>query len=225
MVAPVASLSHSEVIRAKIALVLPQMMGTAQALWDHPRLAEVYPPFLAVMHGVIRASVPLMQAALERARILAADDPVAAQMVPYLTHHIPEERGHDDWLLDDLRALDMDPAEVVHRPPSPLVAELVGAQYYWIHHYHPVGLLGYIAVIEGYPPKLEAVTDLTLRSGYPKAAFRTFAKHAHLDPRHSDDLDHLLDSLPLQPEHQSVIGLSALRTVYLFGRLMQEVLA
>jgi hypothetical protein len=146
-------------------------------------------------------------------------------MVPYLVHHIPEERGHDDWLLEDMRALGLDAAEVVRQPPSPLVAELVGAQYYWINHCHPVGLLGYIAVIEGYPPDVAAVTELTNRSGYPKEAFRTFLKHAHLDPRHRDDLNHLLDRLPLEPEHVSVVGISALRTVYLFGRLMQEVLA
>jgi hypothetical protein len=218
-------LNNSEVIRAKLALVLPEMMGTAHALWDHPRLQEVYPRFLGTMHGVIRGSVPLMQAALERARALADEDAVAAQMVPYLTHHIPEERGHDDWLLDDLRSLGLDAAEVVRQPPSPLVAELVGAQYYWIRHYHPVGLLGYIAVIEGYPPDVAAVTELARRSGYPKEAFRTFVKHAHLDPRHRDDLDDLLDQLPLAPEHVNVVGVSALRTVYLFGRLMQEVLA
>ncbi|HEV7666679.1 MAG TPA: iron-containing redox enzyme family protein [Chloroflexota bacterium] len=217
------TLSNSDRVRATISLVLPEMMGSAQALWDHPRLPEVYPRFLRLMHGVIRASVPLMEAALDQTQRLATRDPVAAAMSAYFLKHIPEERGHDDWLLQDLQELGIDPTTATDVPPSPLVAELVGAQYYWMFHFHPVALLGYIAVVEGYPPQPDAVTELARRSGYSAQAFRTLAKHAHLDRRHSADLDTLLDSLPLRPEHENVITLSALRTVYLFGQLMQEI--
>jgi Iron-containing redox enzyme len=220
----VASLSHSALLRAKIRVVLPEMNSAAHALWDHPRLGEVYPRFLGMMHGVIRSSVPLMEAALARAQGLAHHDPVAAGMLPYLIKHIPEEHGHDDWLLEDMQVLGIDAADVLRQPPSPLVAELVGAQYYWINHFHPVALLGYIAVIEGYPPEVEAVHELVARSGHPKAAFRTFIRHAHLDPRHKADVDRLIDTLPLEQKHVSVMGVSALRTVLHFGQVMEQVL-
>ena len=36
--------------------------------------------------------------------------------------------------------------------PPPSVAGLVGSQYYWILHHHPVAFLGYVALMEGYPP-------------------------------------------------------------------------
>ena len=39
--------------------------------------------------------VPLMEAALDRARTLAPEDPVAAGLVGYLEHHIPEEMHGD----------------------------------------------------------------------------------------------------------------------------------
>ena len=29
--------------------------------------------------------------------------------------------------------------------PSPAVAALVGSQYYWLLHHHPVALLGFVA--------------------------------------------------------------------------------
>ena len=43
-------------------------------------------------------------------------------------------------------------AREIARPPAPAVAALVGAQYYWVLHHHPVALLGYIGLLEGYPP-------------------------------------------------------------------------
>ena len=37
-------------------------------------------------------------------------------------------------------------------PVAANVATLVGAQYYWLRHVHPVSLLGHMAVMEGYSP-------------------------------------------------------------------------
>ena len=48
-------------------------------------------------------------------------------------------------------------------------------------------------------------------------------RHAKLDPGHRDDLDRLLDSLPLTAEQVSVIGVSALQTVHLSSKAVQEV--
>jgi hypothetical protein len=177
------------------------------------------------MHGIVRASVPLMEAARDRSRSLAPVDIVAAQIGEYFDHHVPEERGHDDWILGDLRVLGLDPDVAVRRVPSAIVAELVGSQYYWIHHYHPVALLGYIAVVEGYPPSLEGVADAAARTGYPNEAFRTLAKHARLDIGHRDELDRLLDRLPLSPEQQTVVGIAALRTADMTCRLLAELMA
>ena len=66
--------------------------------------------------------------------------------------------------------------------------------------------------------------ELVARSGHPQAAFRTFIRHAHLDPRHKADVDRLIDRLPLEREHIDVMGVSALRTVLHFGQVMEQVL-
>jgi hypothetical protein len=202
-------------------MVLPALGTSAHTFWRHPRLAELYPEFLGVMHGLVRASVPLMEAALVRSRAMAATDRVSAALAAYFEHHIPEERGHDDWILGDLRVLGIDPAAMLQRPPSATVAEMVGAQYYWINHYHPVALLGYIAVVEGYPPSLDGIAEAVARTGYPPEAFRTLAKHARLDVRHRDDLNRFLDQLPLTPEHEAVLGVSALRTAALNCKIIE----
>src|SRR5207237_1169404 len=137
---------------------------------------------------------------------------------PYLAEHIPEEREHDDWLLEDLELLGEDRSSVSVRPPSPTVAAAVGAQYYWILHYHPVALLGYIAFLEGYPPSIELVDELVDRTGHNRGAFRTLIAHAELDPGHRDELDAVLDRLPVTREQSTAMGLSAIYSVQTLAR-------
>ena len=197
-------------------------LAAGRRLFDHPRLAELYPEYLVTMHGIIRASVPLMETASARAAELG-DDLVAAGLVEYLTEHIPEEADHDEWLLEDLELVGVSSASVLDRPPSPTVAALVGAHYYWIRHYHPVALLGYIAVLEGYPPDPVEVQGLVERTGLPQEAFRTLAAHAELDQHHRDELLAAIDALPLSEAQEHVVGVSAVYTVHMTACALEEV--
>lgn len=207
----------------KIELLLPALVEAGDRLIAHPRVRELYPEYLFTSHCVIRASVPLMEAALARARETRETDPVSTKLAPYFEEHIDEERDHDEWLLDDLDVLGHDRAAILARPPSPTIASLVGAQYYWVFHYHPVTLLGYISLLEGYPPSPELIERLVDGTGYPRDAFRTMIAHAELDPGHRDELKELLDSLPLTPEQSVAVGFSAICTVDTFARAIDEV--
>jgi hypothetical protein len=217
-------LSESEILRGKIRLARPRLAAAAGRFWGHPRVAEAFPEFLLAVHSMIRASVPLLEAAAVAAEARAHDDPVAAPLAEYYRHHAREERHHDEWLLDDLVALGRDREESLGRLPSPTVASAVGACYYWIHHVHPVALLGYLAVLEGDPPVVEELEALRQRTGLPPEAFRTLLKHAHLDPHHRDDLLALIDRLPLVPELRALVGVCAMETVGSTARLLEEIL-
>jgi hypothetical protein len=105
------------------------------------------------------------------------------------------------------------------------VAALVGAQYYWIVHYHPVALLGYMTLLEAYPPQVEEIEQLIARTGYERAAFRTLLHHADLDPHHAAELLQRIDALPLTPGQSAVLGVSALSSVYLLTRIVNEIVA
>jgi pyrroloquinoline quinone (PQQ) biosynthesis protein C len=167
--------------------------------------------------------VPLTEAALARSREL--DDPLAAPLARYLEEHVDEELGHDETLLGDLEILGVDRAAVLERIPSPAVAGLVGSQYYWILHYHPVAFLGYVALMEGYPPTPELIDELVERTGHPRAAFRTYIEHAELDPGHRDRLDRTIDTLPLDESHEVAMGISAIATAALAANSLEELLA
>jgi hypothetical protein len=216
-------LRASQQLRTKIELVLPELVLAANAIATHPRVAELYPDYLVSLHTMVRATIPLMKAGAEQARAMAESDPVAAALATYLTKHIPEEVNHDIWLLEDLEVLGRDRAAVLAQPPSPTVAALVGSQYYWIFHYHPVALLGYMEIMEGYPPPEDWVSDLIAATGLPRQAFRSFSRHARLDIHHRHDLHAVLDNLPLSPEHAAIIGVSALQSAHLAARALREV--
>ena len=214
--------SCSSALRRKIALALPPLAAARRRLDQHPDPAAAWLAFLGVLYGSVRASVPLLETARDRARDLSSTDPLAAGLVDYLGVHAEEERGHDEWLLQDLQSVGVASAELLSRPPSGAVAALVGAQYYWVLHYHPVCVLGYLMVIEGNPPNRRSLQDLQNRSGLPASAFRTMFEHADLDIGHAAELADLLDRLPLSPSHNEALGLSAISTIARLTRLLKE---
>lgn len=217
------SSSSSSALRRKIALALPPLVAAQRRLDQHPEPAAAWLAFLGVLSGAIRASVPLLETARDRARDLSATDPLAAGLVDYLRRHAAAERGHDEWLLQDLQSVGVAPTELLSHPPSGAVAALIGAQYYWLLHYHPVCILGYLMVVEGNPPNRRRLQDLQSRSGLPASAFRTMLEHADLDRDHAAELADLLDRLPLSSRHSEALGLSAISTVAGLTRVLQEV--
>ncbi len=184
---------------------------------DHPRARELYPPYLIVGYYVTVGMIRLMEAALERANAMADDDPVAAGLADYLKRHIREEMHSEEpggATLDDLAALGVDTAALRVQPPSPTIAALIGAEYYWILNYHPVAILGFLE-LEAYHPQRASVERLIEKTGLPRAGFRQLLLHAKLDVAHAKELHRVLDSLPLEPQHEQLIGLSALHTISL----------
>ena len=166
-----------------------------------------------------------MEAALERANAMADDDPVAAGLADYLKRHIREEMHSEEpggATLDDLEALGVDTAALRVQPPSPTIAALVGAEYYWILNYHPVAILGYLE-LEAYHPQRASVERLVEKTGLPRAGFRQLLLHAKLDVAHAKELHRVLDSLPLEPQHEQLIGLSALHTISLLMDALLDV--
>jgi hypothetical protein len=214
--------SHSALLRRKVELALPALAAAQRRLEAHPRSAAMWVGYLRMLHATMRASVPLIEMAGLRAVEMAERDPVAHSLVGYLRRHADDERGHDRWLADDLAAVGVQQEELDGRPAPPAVAELIGAQYYWVLHYHPVAVLGYLLVAEGYPPDRLRIEEIRTRSGLPAEAFRTLLEHAELDPGHSAELDGLLDRLPLSEGQQEVLGLSALSAVAGSARLLDE---
>ncbi|MFJ4968698.1 iron-containing redox enzyme family protein [Streptomyces sp. NPDC088755] len=205
-------------LRTKLLLLEPEFRGATAHMWRPEGLSPRYRAYLCAMHAVIRASVPLMELALRRTS-RRRGDPLSEPLAAYLAQHIQEEAGHDGWLLEDLLAAGAAPQDALGPLPPPDVAALVGPQYYWIEHHHPVVLLGYIAVLEGYAPAPGLTDRIAGLTGLPAAALRTVREHAALDTDHLDELYALLERLPLTRDQEAALAVSALHTLDALTRL------
>jgi hypothetical protein len=215
----------SERLRLKVELAAPALALPGRILLEHPQAKDLFPRFLATGYPVAEAMVPLMEAALVRAREAAPHDPVADGLVAYLERHIPEEIHGDEpggATLNDLAVLGIDPDRLRWDPPAPQVAALIGAQYYWIFHRHPVALLGFLE-LEAFHPHEPTVERLIETTGLPREGFRQLLIHSKLDVVHARDLHRVLDALPLEPRHEQLIGLSALQTISLLTEALLDV--
>jgi len=214
-------------LRETLDLILPVFETPGRLLLEHSRTRELYPRYLAISSYLALTTVPLMEAALTRARALAPQDAVAAPLAEYLERHIPEEMHGDEPgsdALADLEALGVDTVAFRARPLPPKIAAVIGTQFFWIHQCHPVAILGYLA-IEAYHPHPDAVERLIEVTGLPRDAFRQLLLHAELDVEHAHDLHRVLDSLPLEPCHEELIGVSALKTLALLAEAGLDVVA
>lgn len=76
-------LPASERLRVKLAFAEPALRASTAALWRPEGLLPRYRAYLCAMHTVIRASVPLMERAAERAESLARrGDPLGRRWPP-----------------------------------------------------------------------------------------------------------------------------------------------
>jgi hypothetical protein len=210
--------------RERLGLALPAVYDVTHKLYGHPLFSEIYPEYLFRLHCIIRASVPLMECALQRASLQKDEDPLSAMLVAYFSKHIPEENSHDDWLLEDLELLGMERSQTLARCPPPTIAAMVGMQYYWVLHYHPAMLLGYIGVLEGAPPSVNQIEHLRQETGLPSDAFRSLLKHSKLDPIHKQEFDLFLDEAPLTSDLFTCISINAFHTVRFTVEVIDELI-
>ncbi|MFT5758403.1 MAG: hypothetical protein ACI9LM_003144 [Alteromonadaceae bacterium] len=185
----------------------------------HP---EVCIEHIWINQMVARATVPLMQEVVKVAKGMP-DDPISAPLIKYMTRHIAEETDHDQWYANDLALLGIPNEQMYARIPPPNVAALVGSQYYWLQHYHPVAFMGYLACLEVYHPTVEYVEGLIKKSGLPAEGFSTIMEHAIIDAHHSQDIIDTLNALPLTEEQYKMVEMSAFQTFRYVALVMEDV--
>ena len=215
-----SSITEAEALRLKLELVTPELAGATSRLVNDPRVAQLYIDYLVACHVILRATIPLMQTAHREA--LSRGDEASRDLAVYLEKHVAEEAGEDEWLLEDLDVLGVERSHVLTHVPSANVARLVGSQYYWILHVHPVAILGFLAGLEREPPSREFIDDLIVRTGHDREAFRTLIAHADRDPDHRDELDELLDRIRLTSDQWLLVSISAMHSVHALACVLDE---
>jgi len=110
-------------------------------------------------------------------------------LAKYLLHHSLEELGHDQWALDDLKAMGVSEAEVRKTRPVPACSAMIGYEYYLAGYGNPVGLFGWLYVLEAMGDDLGHLVakgfkeTLNLPGGV-----KFLAGHGEADEEHTKDI-------------------------------------
>ncbi len=176
-----------------------------------------YLAFLGEAWQHVRHTVPLLMAAGSRlpARLgwLQRD----------LIHYIEEEAGHDEWILNDIRAAGGDAEAVRSAHPHPATDALVARVYDQVERRNPVGIFGMVHVLEGTSVALalNAADRIQASLGLPDAAFTYLRSHGQLDREHVQDLREILARLTEAQDHEAVID-CARCVFWLYGQMFRS---
>ena len=190
----------------------------------HRAFSRVFAEFLIGVYHSMRTAGAVMEAARLRSVALAPECPVAARLVGYWEDHMRDEAGHDAWLLADLRdGFGIDAERDLGLPP-PEIAELMGTLHFWVLHTHPVAVLAYFYVVERSAASARMLDFMAESAGIPRDAMRTLYRHAEIDVAHGQELEELVDGLPLTAAHHELLALSATTVVRQLARHMERMI-
>lgn len=120
--------------------------------------------------------------------------PKHPRLADYLLHHAREELGHDQWALDDLAALGVKEEHVRASRPVPACAAMIGFEYYVSGHTNPVGLFGWLFVLEAIGEDLGHLVADHIKGGLDlPQGVKFLAGHGEADKEHTKDLIQQID--------------------------------
>ncbi|MGE3335305.1 MAG: AMP-binding protein [Rhodospirillaceae bacterium] len=179
---------------------------------------DTYIAYLTQAYHHVRHTVPLFEAA--RARLSERQAWLRAAFDDY----IADERGHDDWILNDIRNAGGDPDAVAASAPHPATRRMVEEAYRFIEQVNPVGLLGMVFVLEGTSTQMatQGATAVATSLGLPPACFSYLMSHGALDLDHIAGLQSLMDRID-DPRDQADIVTLAKRMFVLFADMFAAI--
>ena len=116
----------------------------------------------------------------------------------YLLHHADEEQGHHKWALEDLFDLGVKESEARVTRPVPACAAMIGYVHYVAAYANPIGLFGWMYVLEAVGNDLGATAAAKLQAMLgPKASdrgLRFVGRHGVSDMGHTKDLSDQIET-------------------------------
>lgn len=174
----------------------------------------LYLDFLTQAYHHVKHTYPL----LALASVHTKDEAYQDALVEYMK----EERGHEKWILDDIRALGGDAAAVRDGKPGTACQIMVGYTYYAVQWISPYAMLGSVHVLEGMSTELADKAALSIQHslGTGDKGFSYLRSHGALDIEHVAFFKGLANMLP-QSARDVVIDTS--KKIYLlYGNIFRE---
>lgn len=171
-----------------------------------------YIAFLTEAYHHVKHTVPLLRAAK------AALPAHHAWLNEAMDEYIEEEAGHDEWILDDIRACGGDAEAVRHGRPAHATEVMVAYAYDTIARGNPLGFFGMVHVLEGTSVALalQAADAIQKPLDLPDSAFSYLRSHGTLDQEHTAHFALLMDRID-EPADQAAIAHAARAFYRLYG--------
>lgn len=178
---------------------------------------DAYVAFLTQAYHHVSHTVPLLEAAQR------ALPNRLAWLSDAFDRYVDEERGHDEWVLDDITACGADADVVRHGEPGPACRAMVRHAYERIAAGCPLDFLGMVHVLEGTSVRGAtcAATALADSLGLPAHAFTYLTTHGDVDVDHVDFFASLVDRLDDEADRRAVLAASH-RFFTLYGDVFRE---
>jgi hypothetical protein len=125
----------------------------------------------------------------------------------FFIDHLEDERGHAQWLEDDLAGVELD---VRAMPISPEAVAMAGSQHYLIRYVDACALLGYMLVLEGFSMPLGYLDEVERIHG--KGLCRTLRYHAENDAVHGPAIVAQIEALDVN--RRELVKQNAVQTVF-----------
>jgi len=156
---------------------------------------ETYIAFLTEAYHHVKHTVPLLMAC--GARLPHDIHRHPRWMLDAITEYIDEEKGHEEWILNDIAACGADAEAVRHGQPKPATELMVSYAYHTIDRINPAAFFGMVLVLEGTSIELatNAANALQKELGLPSEAFSYLSSHGALDIEHMRFYEGLMDQV------------------------------
>lgn len=177
-----------------------------------------YRAFLRDLYHIVWHFCPIMAVAASR-----CDDRL--RNIRYeLYERIAEEKGHEEWVLEDIAALG-GRTDARAAAPSPPVQAMIGFNYYAAERVHPCAVLGMLYVLEVvasvYGGKVAESIARAIGRETGAGGFRFLSSHATMDADHMAKLNVLLKTID-DPAAQAAIIDSTRVNFHQFAQLFSD---
>ena len=177
---------------------------------------ETYVAFLGEAYHHVKHTVPLLMTCGGR----------LPERVNWLrtavAEYIAEEIGHEEWILNDIKASGGDAEAVRNGQPGMATELMVAYAYDTAQRNNPVGFFGMVYVLEGTSIALATrAAEITRTAlGLPQQAFSYLESHGSLDLEHMQFFERLMNRITAAEDRQAIIH-AAKVFYYLYGNIFR----
>jgi pyrroloquinoline quinone (PQQ) biosynthesis protein C len=177
---------------------------------------EQYVAFLKEAYFHVKQTVPLMMACGSRLR----DDQEWLRAA--IVHYIDDEYGHEQWILEDMRACGAEPAVLTSAGPSHATELMVSYAWDTVQRNNPVGFFGMVYVLEGTSVALATLAARQVQHalGLPDGAFRYLLSHGSIDQEHVKFLADIVNRFERPADRDAVVH-CARTFFYLYAQIFR----